>query len=79
MQMAPGDLIVLLTDGFYEYRNPEGKLFGQERVAEIILHHHHRPVRELLDELLSATRTFAAGAPQADDMTALIIKRIPLG
>ena len=77
MQMSPGDLIVLLTDGFYEYRNPAGKLFGQDRVAEIILQHHHRPARELLDELLNATRDFAAGAPQADDMTALIIRRLP--
>jgi serine phosphatase RsbU (regulator of sigma subunit) len=77
MQVEPGDLIVLLTDGFYEYRNAAGDQFGDERVAQIILSHHHRPARELLQELLEATRAFAGGAPQMDDMTAVIIRRLP--
>ena len=45
MHLEPGDLIILLTDGFYEYQNAQGELFGQERVAEIILRHHHRTAR----------------------------------
>jgi serine phosphatase RsbU (regulator of sigma subunit) len=77
MHVAPGDLIILLTDGFYEYHNEKGELFGQHRVAEIILRHHHQPAREMLAELLAATREFAAGAPQLDDMTAVIIRRLP--
>lgn len=77
MQMEPGDLIVLLTDGFYEYSNAQREMFGQERIAEIILRHHHRPARELLNEILAATRTFANGAPQLDDMTGVIIRRLP--
>jgi serine phosphatase RsbU (regulator of sigma subunit) len=76
MQMAPGDLIVLLTDGFYEYHNPDREQLGMERIADIILKHHHRPARELLQEILDATTQFARGAPQMDDMTALIIKRL---
>jgi len=76
MHLEPGDLIILLTDGFYEYQNDSGELFGQERVAEIILKHHHRPAREMLSELLAATREFAGGAPQLDDMTGLIISRM---
>jgi phosphoserine phosphatase len=77
MHLEPGDLIILLTDGFYEYQNEMGELFGQERVAEIILRHHHRPAREMLAELMAATREFAKGAPQLDDMTGLIICRLP--
>lgn len=76
MHLEPGDLIILLTDGFYEYQNEQGEQFGQERVAEIILKHHHRPAREMLSELLNATRAFANGAPQLDDMTGLIISRV---
>jgi serine phosphatase RsbU (regulator of sigma subunit) len=75
MHLEPGDLIILLTDGFYEYQNQKGELFGQERVAEIILKHHHRPARDMLSELLNATRAWADGAPQLDDMTGLIISR----
>ncbi|HEV8607004.1 MAG TPA: SpoIIE family protein phosphatase [Tepidisphaeraceae bacterium] len=77
MQMEPGDLIVLLTDGFYEYQNTSGELFGQERISEIILRHHHEPARTLLNEILAATQAFAGGAPQLDDMTGVIIRRLP--
>jgi serine phosphatase RsbU (regulator of sigma subunit) len=76
MSLEPGDLIVLLTDGFFEFQNPERELFGNEKVADIILKHHHLPARELLNRLLTATQEFARGAPQADDMTALIIRRL---
>jgi phosphoserine phosphatase len=75
--LEPGDLVVLLTDGFYEFQNAGRDQFGKERVAEVILNHHHKSAREMLAELLNATRAFASGAPQLDDMTALIIKRLP--
>ncbi len=76
MQLEPGDLIILLTDGFFEYQNGQKELFGRERVAEIILQHHHLPARDLLNELLAATTRFAGSAPQLDDMTGLIIRRL---
>lgn len=77
MQLLPGDLIVLLTDGFYEFQDCDGMQFGKERVADVILQHHHRTSRELLNALLDATRAFGCGAPQLDDMTGVIIKRLP--
>ncbi len=77
MQMEPGDLIVLLTDGFYEYQNSTGELFGQERISEIILRHHHESARTILNQILAATREFAGSAPQLDDMTGVIIRRLP--
>jgi len=77
MHIEPGDLIVLLTDGFYEYQNSKGELFGQERVSEIILRYHHLPARTLMDEIVKAAREFAGGAPQLDDMTGVIICRLP--
>ena len=76
MAVAPGDLIVLLTDGFFEYESPEGELFGPTRVAEIIRANHHRPAREILTAILTAIRDFARGAPQLDDMTGLVIRRL---
>jgi serine phosphatase RsbU (regulator of sigma subunit) len=77
MVMEPGDLVVLLTDGFYEYSNPAGEQFSTERVADVVRTHYTKPATEILAELLIATRSFAAGAKQMDDMTALIIKRQP--
>ena len=77
MQLEPGDLIILLTDGFYEYRNHQGEFLGQERIADIVMRHHHLPARELLNEIMAATREFSGGAPQLDDMTGVIIRRLP--
>jgi serine phosphatase RsbU (regulator of sigma subunit) len=76
MAVAPGDLIVLLTDGFFEYQNPEGELFGRNRIAEIIRANHSRSAREILGAIVGAVQEFARGAPQADDMTGLIIRRL---
>lgn len=76
MAVAPGDLIVLLTDGFFEYESPDGEMFGSTRVAEIIRANHHRPAREILTAILTAIREFARGAPQLDDMTGLVIRRL---
>ncbi|HTL28926.1 MAG TPA: SpoIIE family protein phosphatase, partial [Tepidisphaeraceae bacterium] len=75
--LEPGDLLVLLTDGFYEFKNNNNEQFTDERVAEVILTHHTEAAKEILSHLLAATRAFGNGAPQADDMTALIIKRQP--
>jgi len=79
MEIAEGDLVVLLTDGFFEYHNAANEQFGCDRVAEIILKHHNRSARDVLNEMLSAVRDFAGQAPQMDDMTALIIKRLSPG
>jgi phosphoserine phosphatase len=75
--MDPGDLLVLLTDGFYEYRNSAGEEFGWARVGELVHAMHMRPVSEILAELLNALQAFAGSAPQVDDLTALLVKREP--
>ena len=75
IELEPGDLVVLLTDGFYEFRDASGEEFSKQRVSEVILAHHNRSAKEILGELLLATCSFGDGAPQLDDMTALIIKR----
>jgi len=75
ISMAPGDVFVLLTDGFYEYQNAAGDQFGNEGVGTSIAAHADRPAAQILEALLEATLTFADGAPQDDDLTAIIIRR----
>jgi phosphoserine phosphatase len=75
MAMEQGDLLVLLTDGFYEYQNAHEELFGYGRVGELVQRLHERPVSEILAELLLSLREFGAGAPQTDDLTAVLVKR----
>ena len=75
MHLEVGDVVALLTDGFYEYMGPERSMFDKGRVAGLVAAHHCRPAPEILDAILTAVRTFARGEPQLDDMTAVVIKR----
>ena len=73
--MCPGDILVLLSDGFYEQCNALGEQFGDERVRAIVRTHHAQPVADLLAELVRSVEGFAGGVPQEDDMTAVVVKR----
>ncbi len=77
IDLAPADIVVLLSDGFYEYHRADGDAFGERRVQEIVDGHRDKPMAEMLDVLQRAVATFARGAPQEDDMTAVLIKRVP--
>jgi len=76
IDMAPGDMLVLLTDGFYEYQNEQDEQFGQDRVGEVILRHCDQPAAQIITHLVEQAKQFAGAAPQVDDLTALIVKRL---
>jgi phosphoserine phosphatase len=75
LEMLPGDILVLLSDGIYEYQGRSGEQFGEERVEDLLAAHGEKPMRTLLDILVSAVDSFAQGAVQEDDMTAVLVKR----
>ncbi|CAG1006127.1 Phosphoserine phosphatase RsbU [Burkholderiales bacterium] len=76
LAMEPGDILVLLSDGFYEYADGSGAQFGEARVEEVVAAGRDLPVAALRDAILCAVEAFAGGAPQADDMTAVLVKRV---
>ena len=75
VDLLPGDILVLLSDGFYEYHDVEGAQFGEDRVQEIVRAHGTAPTADLMATLFAAVDAFARGAPQDDDMTAVLVKR----
>jgi len=75
LEMRAGDILVLLSDGFYEYCAASGGQFGEERVQEIVAAHAEKPMAEVLHVLLKSVDAFADGAAQEDDMTAVLVKR----
>jgi len=79
LAMAPGDVLVLLSDGIYEYANAAGEQFGEERVREVVAAHRSGSAAALGEALLAAVRDFARGAPQEDDMTLVLVRREPAG
>jgi serine phosphatase RsbU (regulator of sigma subunit) len=74
--LEPGDMIVLATDGFFEWENTNGDEFGVVRLTDIIRSSRHLPPEQIIAELYSAVKTFSNGSRQIDDLTAVVIKRV---
>jgi phosphoserine phosphatase len=79
VELAPGDVFALISDGVYEYQDATGRQFGEQGVADIIRRHHGKPMTELIGMLLQALSAFGDGAPQLDDITIVLIRRLPDG
>jgi sigma-B regulation protein RsbU (phosphoserine phosphatase) len=77
LSMEPGDILVLLSDGIYEYENRQGAPFGEERVAGLLRYHHRLPAAELARQILNATFEHGRGVPQKDDITLVLVRRLP--
>jgi phosphoserine phosphatase len=76
--LAPGDVLVVLSDGVYEYVNNEGAHFGEDRVATLMKYHHDLPMADLCKQIFSALEEFGEGAAQTDDISMVVVKRDPL-
>lgn len=76
-EIAPGDIMALLTDGIFEYEKAGGGRFGEERVSELIREHQDEPMEQLLGKVVAEVERFAGSAPQNDDMTILLVRRLP--
>jgi len=73
--IRPGDVLVVFSDGITEAENPAHQLFTEDRIPAIIETHRHAPAAEIIEHLTEAVRVYAAGTPQFDDMTIVVIKR----
>lgn len=71
-----GDCLVLYSDGITEAENKKEDEFGEERLIKIITQNKEKPANELIDIIFESVNVFAAGFPQSDDMTIVVIKRI---
>ena len=72
VQFAPGDRLVLFTDGVTEALDGDGTEFGEERLLGILSQHRSRSGREIQQEVLRAVKEFSARELQ-DDATLLVL------
>lgn len=73
--LAPGDLLVLHSDGVYEARNPGGETYGLERLADVVAG-HEGSAASLCDAILRDVEAFRGTGPQEDDVTVVVAKLI---
>jgi serine phosphatase RsbU (regulator of sigma subunit)/pSer/pThr/pTyr-binding forkhead associated (FHA) protein len=74
LQLDPGDLVVVVSDGVSEAFSPAGEEFGDGRVLETVSAEAGLPVGAIVDRLIAAVRAFTEGAMQGDDITAMVIR-----
>ncbi len=76
LQLESGDILVLLTDGYYEAASPAGALWNEAGVCEIIRAMRDEPMAAVREELDRAVLQFACAANTIDDRTAILVKRL---
>jgi phosphoserine phosphatase len=76
-ELGPGDVLGLMTDGIFEYENVAGEQFTHEKVAELIREHQNEPMTRLIDILVEQVGEWGRNVPQADDMTIVLVRRLP--
>jgi len=70
----PGDLFVFFSDGILDARNRDGKLFGRERVEEIVAACASKSADCVVNDIFKAVSEHAAGVDTFDDQTVVAIK-----
>lgn len=73
-QLAPGDLMVLYSDGCSEARNAAGEMFGVRRVGETLMAFAPHGAPAVVNGLRRAVEEFAGGEEQGDDLTVLVVE-----
>lgn len=75
-QLLPGDVLVLYTDGVTEAENVRKEYFGETRLLETARVCLEQPANSLRQTLVDGIHEFARDAPQVDDITLLVVKRV---
>jgi sigma-B regulation protein RsbU (phosphoserine phosphatase) len=75
--LEPGDILVLPTDGIEEAMSVDGRLFGRERLLDLVRNSRDKPAAGIVETLFRAARNFSDERPQEDDITSVIVKVLP--
>jgi phosphoserine phosphatase RsbU/P len=73
VQLAPGDVLVVFSDGVTEALNDDGYEFGESRLWACLEAHRTLSPADQLNCLFNTLRRFTDRTPQQDDVTALVL------
>lgn len=74
--LAPGDVLLLYTDGVTDALDESGDEFGQDRLESVLFAHCHQPAHAILDAIMAAVHAHVGAAPIFDDMALVLLKRL---
>jgi sigma-B regulation protein RsbU (phosphoserine phosphatase) len=75
IQLAPGDVLALYTDGITEARDAQEEFFEEDRLRESLIANWGQPAETIRDAILRAVDEFVGDAPQSDDIALAMIVR----
>ncbi len=76
LELAVGDLMVVYSDGLTEAENPAGKMFGEDRLRELICRFAPQGAAQLEEQIQEAIEDFTEGHPQTDDVTLMLVEKL---
>jgi len=74
LRLAPGETLLLYTDGATDARNPDGEMFGEQALERAIASAPSGAPRDLVTSIVEAVERFSNGAPPEDDLTLLAVR-----
>lgn len=72
----PGDKLFLYTDGIPEAMNEDEVEYSDERMIDFFFQNAVKPASEFIEEIVNDVSNYVNGAPQSDDITSMILKRL---
>lgn len=73
--LSPGDVILLMSDGFPELFNPQGEIFDYERVQTAFAEVARQSPSRIIEHLVHVGEAWADGRPAEDDVTFVVLKQ----
>ncbi len=75
IQIQPGDLLVLYTDGIPDAQNSQGEFYEDRLLREVMRTSQAQGAQEVQDSILASIQDFIGSAPQFDDITLIVLER----
>jgi phosphoserine phosphatase RsbU/P len=76
--LGPGDIVVIYSDGVTECTDQSNEFFGEERVYECLRDCAGLSATAVLERIFRSVSEFSGDAPQADDITVLVVRYMPV-
>jgi sigma-B regulation protein RsbU (phosphoserine phosphatase) len=75
-RLERGDMVVLYSDGVTEATNLDYEEYGEQRFIDVLSENRQKPASEIVNAVTNSLAEFTAGAPQADDITLVVARRV---
>lgn len=77
VQLDPGDLLVIFSDGITEAIDEKEAMFDEKNLEEVIRRNIAKSSVEIIDDIIKSVEEHAGSTAQTDDMTIVVLKRNP--